>query len=65
MSSEELFQRAFGDPYTSTVDQKISQEINEGIKVYGKSERYWNPDDPNDPFNGAINLTDGNIPYDY
>lgn len=65
LSSEELFQRAFGDPYPSTVDQKISQEINEGIKVYGKSERYFNPDDPNDPFNGAINMTDANIPYDY
>ena len=65
MSNAELFQRAFGDPYPSTVDQKISQEINEGIKVYGKSERYFNPDDPNDPFNGAINMTDANIPYDY
>ena len=45
--------------------QIIEQEINDRIQVYGKSERYWNPDDPNDPFNGAINLTDGNIPYDY
>jgi hypothetical protein len=45
--------------------QIIEQEINDRIQVYGKSERYWNPDDPNDPFNGAVNLTNGNIPYDY
>ncbi len=63
LSNAELFQRAFGDP--STVDQKISQQMNDRIKVYGKSERYFNPDDPNDPFNGAINMTDANIPYDY
>ena len=45
-------------------NQRINQEINDRIQMYGKSERYFNPDDPNDPFNGAIDLTKGNIPYD-
>ena len=50
--------------WTTKANQRIKQEIKDRIQVYGKSERYFNPDDPNDPFNGAINLTDGNIPYD-
>ena len=51
--------------WTTKENQRIEQEINDRIQMYGKSERYFNPDDPNDPFNGAIDLTKGNIPYDY
>ena len=51
--------------WTTKANQRIKQEINDRIQMYGKSERYFNPDDPNDPFNGAINMTDANIPYDY
>ena len=51
--------------WTTKENQRIKQEINDRIQMYGKSERYFNPDDPNDPFNGAINMTDANIPYDY
>jgi len=51
--------------WTTKENQRIKQEINDRIQMYGKSERYFNPDDPNDPFNGAIDLTKGNIPYDY
>ena len=50
--------------WTTKENQRIEQEINDRIQMYGKSERYFNPDDPNDPFNGAIDLTKGNIPYD-
>ena len=50
--------------WITKANQRIKQEINDRIQVYGKSERYFNPDDPNDPFNGAINMTDANIPYD-
>ena len=50
--------------WTTKENQRIEQEINDRIQMYGKSERYFNPDDPNDPFNGAINMTDANIPYD-
>ena len=51
--------------WTTKENQRIEQEINDRIQMYGKSERYFNPDDPNDPFNGAIDMTKGNIPYDY
>jgi hypothetical protein len=50
--------------WTTKENQRIAQEINDRIQMYGKSERYFNPNDPNDPFNGAIDLTKGNIPYD-
>ena len=41
--------------------EKRDQYVNDRIKRYSKSERYWNPDDPNDPFNGAIDMTAKNL----